>query len=407
MRLDRIWRIRAVFFAHALASGGLYPRIPQIQQMLGVNEATLGLLFLGFPVGAIATFLLGSRIIEVFGTRPVIAICLPLLPIGTALLGIIPWPPLFFAYFAIYGVAYSLSNTAVNVEADRIEAASDARIMNSCHGLWSVGYLLATLLGTLAEGIGLSPFAHMGLLALGLVPATLWLVLGFDPAPPRPHTALVTRRLALPTGPIVLLVLFIVGPSLLEGALRNWSVIYMRDSFGAPSWVDTLTLPVFLAAHALGRLNADRFVMRFGVVLVARVLSLLALTGTAMVMLAPDLWAALAGFLLIGTGVCTAYPMATSAAARIGDRPATLNVMSLTLSTQVLLLGAPAARIGDRPATLNVMSLTLSTQVLLLGAPAALGWVAQHWGVTAIFTVLIPPIVASVWLSRFLVPRAR
>lgn len=379
MLADRIFRIRAVFFIHALASGGLYPRIPQIQAMLGVNEATLGVLFLGFPVGAILTFLFGSRLIEVFGTRWVIALCIPALPIATALLSAIPVPTLFFAYFVLYGVVYSLPNTAMNIEADRVEAAAGMRVMNSCHGVWSVGYLIATLLGTLAEAAGLSPLMHMGLLALPLVPFALWVVTGLDPAPARPHASQVKRRLALPTGAILLLVLFTLGPSLLEGALRNWSVIYMRDSFGAPSWVDTLTLPVFLAAHAIGRLNADRVVTRFGVVPVARVLAATALVGTIMVVLAPNLWVALAGFLLIGVGVCTAYPMTTSA----------------------------AAQIGDRPATLNVASLTLATSVILLAAPAALGWVAEHWGITSVFTVLVPAIALSVWLARFLVPKGQ
>lgn len=378
MAIDRAFRIRAVFFIHALASGGLYPRIPQIQAMLGVDEATLGVLFLGFPIGAIGTFLFGSRLIEVFGTRRIIATCLPLLPIGTAILGAIPAPPLFFAYFVLYGVVYSLPNTAMNIEADRVEASDGARIMNSCHGLWSVGYLLAAMFGTLAESIALSPFGHLGLLALVLVPAALWVVAGLDPASPRPHAAQVTKRLALPTAAILLLVLFTLGPSLLEGALRNWSVLYMRDSFEAPSWVDTLTLPVFLAAHAIGRLNADRVVSRFGVIPVARALATLALIGTIMVVLAPSLWVALAGFVLIGVGVCTAYPMTTSA----------------------------AAQLGDRPATLNVASLTLATQAILLGAPAALGWVAGSWGITSVFTVLIPAIALSVWLARFLVPRA-
>jgi MFS family permease len=375
---DRAFRIRAVFFIHALASGGLYPRIPQIQAMLEVNEATLGLLFLGFPVGAILTFLFGSRLIEVFGTQRIMALCIPALPVATALLGAIPQPGLFFAYFVLYGVVYSLPNTAMNIEADRIEAASAARVMNSCHGLWSVGYLIATLFGTLAEAVQLSPLMHMGLLALPLVPFALWVTAGLDPAPARPHAAQVTRRLALPTAAILLLVLFTLGPSLLEGALRNWSVIYMRDSFGAPSWVDTLTLPVFLAAHAVGRLNADRVVTRFGVVPVARTLAALALTGTLLVVLAPNLWVALAGFLLIGVGVCTAYPMTTSA----------------------------AAQLGDRPATLNVASLTLATSVILLAAPAGLGWVAEHWGITSVFTVLLPAIGLSVWLARWLVPRA-
>jgi hypothetical protein len=111
---------------------------------------------------------------------------------------------------------------------------------------------------------------------------------------------------------------------------------------------------------------------------VARTLATLALAGTIMVVLAPSLWLALAGFVLIGVGVCTAYPMTTSA----------------------------AAQLGDRPATLNVGSLTLATQAILLGAPAALGWVAGTWGITSVFTVLIPTIALSIWLARFLVPRA-
>jgi len=375
--LGRAAGIRAVFFIHALATGGFYPRLPQIQATLGVNAETLGLVLLGFPIGAILTFLLASRLIEVLGTRPILIVCLPLLSIATALLGAIPDPALFFTYFMAYGVVFALPNTAMNIEADRVEAADGRRLMNSCHGAWSVGYLLATLLGTLAEAGGLSPFMHLLLLALPLAPATLWLCLGLAPAPARPHTAPVARRVALPTLAILLLVLFTLGPALLEGALRNWSVIYMRDSFDAPSWVDTLSLPVFLVAHAVGRLNADRLVMRFGVVAVARVLTAVALAGTLAVVFAPALWVALLGFVLIGVGVCTAYPMTTSA----------------------------AAQIGDRPASLNVASLTFATQAILLGSPAALGWVAQHWGIASIFSVLVPTLVLSLWLARVLAPR--
>jgi hypothetical protein len=43
--------------------------------------------------------------------------------------------------------------------------------------------------------------------------------------------------------------------------------------------------------------------------------------------------------------------------------------------------------------------------VILLGAPAMLGWVGEHWGITSIFTVLLPAIGLSIWLARFLAPR--
>jgi hypothetical protein len=297
--------------------------------------------------------------------------------VGTALLGAMPTAPLLFGFFLVYGWVYSLPNMAMNIEADRVEAVIGRRVMNSCHGAWSVGYLLATLIGTIAESVHLSPFAHMGLLAIPLVPLAIFVTQGLEPAPPRPHTSTVVRRLALPTVAVILLVLFTLGPTLLEGALRNWSVIYMRDSFAAPSWVDTLTLPVFLSAHALGRLSADRLVTRFGVVRTARVLTAIAFIGCGAVVVAPNLWIALLGFLLVGVGVCTSYPLTTSA----------------------------AAQLGDRPASQNVASLTFATQTILLGAPAALGWVATNWGIRNTFTVLLPAVLLSVWLARYLAPK--
>ena len=245
---------------------------------------------------------------------------------------------------------------AMNIEADRVEASATQRVMNSCHGVWSVGYLLATLLGTLAEGAPSDRRSlHLGLLAIPLVPAALFITLGIEPAPPRPHTAQVVRRLSLPTLPILLLVAFTIGPNLLEGALRNWSVIYMRDSFAAPSWVDTLTLPVFLVAQsdrpAQRRPAGDALRRRCG----WRAGSTSRRSSAALlVVLAPNLYVALAGFLCVGVGVCISYPLTTSAAARLGDRPSSQNVASLTFASAADPARLAARRSAGSPTNLGI-----------------------------------------------------
>ncbi|HZY49384.1 MAG TPA: hypothetical protein VFE64_06365, partial [Devosia sp.] len=350
MQLSRAARIRAVFFLHAISSGGLYSHVAEVQRALHVDAATLGLVFLGFPIGSMLVFLFGSRVLEAAGTKPILIFGTTGLPVATALFAVMPTPIALFTFFIGYALFYSLPNMAMNVEADRVEAASPRRVMNSCHGVWSVGYLLATLLGTIATALQMTPITHLALLAAPLVPIALFvffigyalfyslpnmamnieadrvenasprrvmnschgvwsigyllatllgtlatalhmtpvmhlgllavplvtlglfITAGIDPAPPRPHTAQVVRRLSLPTIPILLLVAFTIGPNMLEGSLRNWSIIYMRDSFAAPNWVDTLTLPVFLLAQSIGRLNADGFVTRYGPVRVARAL---------------------------------------------------------------------------------------------------------------------------------------
>lgn len=367
-----------VFYLHALAQGGVFSRIPDMQRGLGLDAAQLGLALLGQPAGAIVSFLVASHVVERLGTRTVILTTIPLMAL--ILVGIALAPSLFLMWlgFAVFGAVFALSNIAINVEADRVEAALGRRIMNTCHGIWSVGLLTASLIGTVMSGAGVAPAVHFAVI---LVPVLIGLALFAWPmqsAPARPHAAAAKGfRIALPTTMTLLLLGYAVAAALLEGGLRNWSVIFMRDSFSAPEWVDTLTLPAFMTAQSIGRLLADRAVTRWGPVRLARALGLTALCGLLLVVFSPNLIVALIGFALIGFGVCVAFPLSTSA----------------------------AARLGDRPASQNVAALTMSQQIVLLGAPALLGWIATVASIRVTFAVMLPPLLLAIYLAKYLAPR--
>jgi len=373
-------RIVLVFLCHALSQGGLFARLPDLQQALGLDEAALGLALLGQPAGAIVTFLFASLVVERVGTRLVILAAIPAMATTMVLIALAPGAVALFAGFALYGGVFGLSNIAINVEADRIEAVDGRRLMNTCHGVWSVGLLAASLLATLMRGLGVAPALHFALVLPLVVAGILASGLGLVSAPPRAHGAAAKGiRIAVPTTMTLLLLGYAVASALLEGGLRNWSVIFMRDSFSAPAWVDTLTLPAFMAAQSIGRLLADRAVTRWGPVRLARALAVTALCGLLLVVFSPNLVVALAGFTLIGFGVCVAFPLSTSAAARLGDRPASENVAALTMSQQVLLLGAPA----------------------LLGA------IATSVSIRLSFAVMLPPLLLAIYLARYLAPTPR
>lgn len=371
--------IRLTFFLHAFANGGLFTRIPDIQVGLGLNEGELGLALLGQPLGAIVTFLIAaSATVERIGTKTVLLAAIPALAVGQLLMALAPSHTALFLVFVAYGGLFAVSNVALNVEADRVEAAGDERLMSSCHGVWSLGFLAAALLGALARGIELPAAIHLAsilpLVAIGVVA-----VIGpMRPAPPRAHVRTSKQsRLVLPSIATLALVGFAISGALSEVASRQWSVIYMRDTFTAPAWVDTLTIPTFLVSQAIGRLLADRWVARFGPLRVARVLIAIAFAGTAMMVFAPNLYVALCGSMLVGFGVCASFPLSTSA----------------------------AAQIGDRPSSENVAAFTLTTQVILLGSPALLGFVAQALDIRATFALILPMLALSILLARFLKPR--
>src|SRR6185312_7230459 len=123
-------RIIALFFVHALTVGAIHTRIPDIQLMIGLSEAQLGLVLIGQPLGGLGMFLFSSRIIERFGPRKTILVMLPFSAISAALITVLLNPFAMFALLAINGLGFSLTNIAINVEADRVEAASGQRIMN-------------------------------------------------------------------------------------------------------------------------------------------------------------------------------------------------------------------------------------------------------------------------------------
>jgi len=335
------WRIVALFFVHALAVGAIHTRMPDIQLLVGLSDAQLGVVLMGQPLGALGTFLFSSRIIERFGPRRVILLLLPLVTISAALVTVLLQPVAIFILLAINGVGFSLTNIAINVEADRIEAATDQRIMNRCHGAWSVGFLVTSLAGAALRGLEVTPVLHLWLLAPLVIGLVLAIVLPMPLVPARPHAGAIKRRLAWPTLATLGLVAFGLGAGLTEGAARTWSIIYLRDSFEVAAWIESMALPALLVTMALGRLAADRWIDRFGPVRVARALASLALAGLVLLVAAPNAWAALGGFGLVGLGICVLYPLMLSAAARLGDRPASENVAATTLIFQLVNLGAP------------------------------------------------------------------
>ncbi len=131
---------------HALSQGGLFARIPDLQQALGLDEAQLGLALLGQPLGAIAAFLVAGRLVERLGTRIVILPSIPLMAVFLTLAALAPNALLLAAGLAAMGAVFALANVAINVEADRVEAAIGRRIFNTCHGVWSASLLATTLI---------------------------------------------------------------------------------------------------------------------------------------------------------------------------------------------------------------------------------------------------------------------
>lgn len=361
-------RIKLVFLLQSIAGGAMVTRIPDLQQGLGLSEGELGLVMMGQPLGALFMFLFASRLVERFGTRLSLMVFIPimagfLIVQALAASGLILGAGLFG-----FAAAFALTNVAMNVEADRVEAATGDKVMNKCHGIWSYGFLATSLLGVVMHGGHVPVLYHFGGLFPLVVLATIWLLGPLQASAPRAHKGL-TRRpaFAVPTLLTLTLVAFGFAGGMTEMGTRIWSIIYVRDTFIVPAWVESLTLPAFSFFMASARMGADTFLKWTGAVRGVRIMLAIAMLGVLFVVFAPNLYLALTGFAMMGVGVCVLFP--------------------LMLST--------AAQAGDRPASENVAAVTLVNSLIMLGSPALMGLVAEAFGIRVTFGLLLPILMLS------------
>ncbi|MBJ6988079.1 MULTISPECIES: MFS transporter [unclassified Devosia] len=362
-------QITAVFALHALGNATLHTRIPDIQLANGMGDAALGLVLMGAPLGSMLAFPILSRSIERFGTKAVTLLgfflCLAAIPPMAVIPGVIP----LFILMAVHGFGSAMSAMAMNVEADRVEAQMGRRIMNSCHGAWSIAYVGASAVGGVIRGADISALVHLGsIIPLALI-AIFVLEAKSEPAPPRAYAPTAQKkRFAMPSLVLLALVAVGLGAELIEGSARVWSTILMRDTFEIAAIFESAALPAMVGTMALGRLIADRYIDKFGPVPVARTLLTVAIIGLTVVSLAPHPGLVLAGFAILGAGICVIYPLSISAAARLGNAPASQNVATLSVIIQVVMLVAPMLT----GLLAEYLGVRMAFAALLI--PLALGW---------------------------------
>ena len=326
--------------------------------------------------GALGATLIAGKLVETTGTRPAMAIGIPLLAAFGAGVAIAGNLAMLFAFLILNGAAFSLTNVAMNLEADRVEQATGRRVMNRCHGFWSLGMLAVSLVGVGARAVPVSAPLHLTALVLPVTLVTVLAIRSMRVAPKPATDTAPAVGLARPSRRTGLLVLFSLSAGVSQLGIQNWSVIFMRDTFFAPDWVDTLSLPVYLLAMALGRIFTDGWITRFGPARVALTLALVAVAGNVTVVFTPSLEIALVGFALIGAGTGAFFPMAVTAAARTKNRPA-----SQSVAAYILLSG-----------------------VVMTVVPISIGAIADAFGLRASFALFLPPLVVTLLLVRVVSP---
>lgn len=129
---------------------------------------------------------------------------------------------------------------------------------------------------------------------------------------------------------------------LCEGAANDWSAVHLKDVLGASAGLAAFAYGAFAAAMTVGRLLADRLVMRFGSVAILRHGATMAAIGITLVALGPSVWAVFSGWALFGLGLSGCVPQLFSAAGHADPSAAGANVSRVAGLGYVGMLAGPA-----------------------------------------------------------------
>ncbi len=359
--------VSAIFFINGAVLASWVAHIPAVKAEHGIGDGGLGLVLLSMAVGSVLTlpiagWLIARRGSGVMTTAAALAFSLALpLPI------ISPTVSLAVLTLALLGGCNALLDVSMNTQAVAIEEGYRRPILSSFHGLFSVGGVAGASLASGAMALGIRPVWHV----LGVAAVAVAVVAGVagdflsskgrpDPVFVRPPAALVGLGLLTFCG------------LLTEGAMADWSAVYLHDALGAPPATAATGFAAFSLAMAAGRFGGDALARRLGPRLLLRTSAAVAAAGLGGALLLGRTPAAIVGFGLVGLGIANVIPVLFSAAGRVQGTPrGTAMAAVATTGYGGYLVGPPLIGLAAEGTSLPVALGIVCAACALIAAGAA------------------------------------
>ncbi|MEL5953235.1 MFS transporter [Streptomyces sp. CLV115] len=306
-------------------------RLPAIKTRLDLSEAELGLLLMACGAGAAASFPLVAILMRRMGSRRLAVLSAVVLSLLLLALSAAPSYPVALVVICCDGIAVGSLNVAMNAQGAALEVVYRRTTMAKLHATFSAGSLFAALL---ASGVNLLTtdvtvhFAVAAALLLLLVGLTRSGLLTEDQQSPAgspagtptedPAREKRRRRLSMPSRVTIWMGFAMVFGTITEGAMNDWSALYMKDVVDAAAELAPMGIAVVSVMMVLARVFADGWRSRWGDGRIVRVGGVVAGTGLALALLAGGVVPTLIGFACVGLGVAAVTPCIYVAAAAQG-----------------------------------------------------------------------------------------
>lgn len=296
------------FFCQGICFASWASRIPDIKSALHLNEAALGSILLGLPIGQFLTMPFSGRAVTRFGSKNVLRIAIVMYAFSLTNIGLVKAPWQLALCLFLFGVSGNMCNISVNTQAVNAEALYGRAIMSSFHGVWSTAGFTGALTGLLMMKLHVVPYVHFWIVG-GMVMIASMIFVRYLLDTPTNKEASSFKRISKPHG--LLLQLGIIGFCCLscEGCMFDWSGVYFKQVVKAQGSLVSLGYACFMIMMATGRFVGDKLAEKFSRKKMVQVSGVLIFSGMMFAVFLPYLITAAIGFLIVGFGVSTIIPL--------------------------------------------------------------------------------------------------
>ena len=306
--------VSLIFAINGMVFGTWASRIPAIVDFHDLSPGSLGLLIFLAGLSAVIAFSIFGRAADRYGaafiTKRATLLLIPLTLIFIAYANSI-WMLVFAVIF--FGAIHGGDDVAMNAWAAEVEREYTRPVMSSFHAMWSLGAGIGAGLGSLLAFYEVGFKNHFSLISIIIF--VLALSTAFVPFESQKNKKEANSPfISIPKGSLLPVATITFFASLSEGAVADWSAIFLKSVASLNDGNAALGFTVFSVCMFSMRLLGDRISFILGPATAARYSGLVALTGSIILLVSDSFLLLLLGFGLIGLGIAVIIPLAFSRA---------------------------------------------------------------------------------------------
>lgn len=333
------WAVVAIFLANGTGMANWIARVPAIQDKIDASKLEMSLILWGPALGAIISFPVAGYLLGRIGSRALTIIMSLLTCTAVAAISLGSSVPGFFILLFLFGFCNAAMDVSMNAQAADVEARLGVPIMSSFHGVFSVGGIVGAVIASVFANRGLGLFPHLPIVSLGLLVLILIAFPYLLPSQPKSSGSPV---FALPSRAVLIVGLIGFCALVGEGAMGDWSALYLRDVLGTTEGFAAYGFAAFAVAMTIGRFLGDAVTKRIGAKRILLLGGLLSALGLTLGLITQTLFSVLLGFACVGLGLSIMFPiMVTIAAQQSPENTGPAIAAVATMGYTGFLIGAP------------------------------------------------------------------